>query len=464
MDKVDIYLRLVAEQPLLLLPVVFCIIAFLIVPKEKRLFLMLVILVPWLTIARSPELGPISAAAKLSSGGAYLLIALSALVHPGPKRHIPGVVWIFVIVAAVSIFYVLTVQERMLAIILRMQWLTVTVAGVLTARTIVYYSDMRRVVYALTFGCVIALLIPISSLILFPGESFLRGAGRFQPWGANSNQTGMLFALATPLFAYLGMTYHKLSLRPFFIALLMLTIAMALLTASRQTMLAIMMVMIPILLVVTKRPVMLFLGLAVAAIAIPFVFSLGAEANLERLSTLQTGRLEIWSAYWREVFPRRPIFGLLGSSGQSYFKSLNEVGMHPHNAWFYLMYIGGASIALPMVYLTIYSSMCGIKLWKVRNYLPGDPLLYSVLVMLLIAMYIQGLFNQVVYWPTYTWSYLHVVLASLFICIWVDIRDGNFEGALYNDEPEEEMYDFDETPPEDFEDYEEGSERSVTRE
>ena len=73
-------------------------------------------------------------------------------------------------------------------------------------------------------------------------------------------------------------------------------------------------------------------------------------------------------------------------------------------------------------------------------------------------MYIQGLFNQVVYWPTYTWSYLHVVLASLFICIWVDIRDGNIEGAMYDDEPEEEMYNFDETPPEDFEDYEEGSE------
>ena len=359
MDNVDIYLRLVAEQPLLLLPVVFCIIAFLIVPKEKRLFLTLVILVPWLTIARSPELGPISAAAKLSSGGAYFLIALSALVHPGPKRHIPGIVWIFVIVAVVAIFYVLTVQERMLAIILRMQWVTVTVAGVLTARTIVYYSDMKKVVYALTFGCVIALLIPISNLILYPGEAFLRGAGRFQPWGANSNQTGMLFALAAPLFAYLGMTYRKLTLRPFFITLLMLTISMALLTASRQTMLAIVMVMIPILLVVTKRPVMLFLGLAVAAIAIPYVFSLGDDAaNLERLGSLETGRLEIWAAYWRDVFPSRPIFGLLGSSGQSYFKSLNEVGFHPHNAWFYLMYLGGASIALPMVYLTIYSTMC----------------------------------------------------------------------------------------------------------
>ena len=118
MDKVEIYLRLVVEQPLLLLPVVFCIIAFLIVPKENRLFLTLVILVPWLTIAQSPDLGPISIAAKVSCALAYFLIALSALVHPGPKRHIPGVVWIFVIVAVVSIFYVLTVQAMESYIIL----------------------------------------------------------------------------------------------------------------------------------------------------------------------------------------------------------------------------------------------------------------------------------------------------------------------------------------------------------
>jgi hypothetical protein len=104
-----------------------------------------------------------------------------------------------------------------------------------------------------------------------------------------------------------------------------------------------------------------------------------------------------------------------------------------------------------MLYLTVYSSYCGAKLWKFRNYLPGDPLLYSILVMLLLAMYIQGLFNQVVYWPTYTWSFLHVVLACLFIAVWQDIRDGKLRESLYSDsDEEEEEY---EEYSEDFEDF-----------
>lgn len=453
MDRTEVYIQIVMNQPLILLPAILFIFAFFIIPVDKRLFVTLLILVPWLTIARSPGLGTISVVAKISSGAAYLLIALSALMHPGPKREIPFVVWLFVFVGCMGMFYVLSVSELMTAVILRAQWVCVTLAGVLTARTIVSYSDLKRIVNALTFGCIIALAVPTSSLILFSGESFLRGIGRFQPWGANSNQTGMLFALATPLIAYAVMTYKRSSFRPFFMSVLMLTIGMAILTASRQTMIAIVMVMIPIILVVSKRPVMMLLGLTVAAIALPLVFSFGADANLERFGSLETGRLDIWSAYWKDVFPRRPLFGLLGTSGESYFKSVNEVGQHPHNAWFYLMYIGGASFALPMVFLTIYSTTSGYKLWKMRKHLPGDPLLYSVLVVLLVAMYIQGIFNQVVYWPTYTWSYLHVVLASIFICIWQDVRDGNVQGALYDDEPTEEYYEQEESRNEQFEDF-----------
>ncbi len=453
MERTDIYLQLVMQNPLLLAPIVLFVFIFLIIPLDKRLFFSLMILVPWLCVGRSTGLGPIAAAAKLSSGGAYLLIAFSALTHPGHKRHIPGIVWLFVVVAVMGIFYVLTVQERMLAIVLRMQWICVTLAGVLTARTIVSYSDLKRVVDALTIGVVVALALPISSLILFPTESFLRGMGRFQPWGSNSNQTGMLFALATPLLGYAAMSFKKISMRPFFLVLLAITIGMALLTGSRQTMLAIIMVMSPILFVVSKRPIMILLGAIIAAIALPFIFSLGAEADFERYGSLETGRLEIWGAYWQNVFPKRPLFGLLGTSGESYFKSLTGVGQHPHNAWFYLMYIGGASFALPMVILTVYSSYCGYMIWKARRILPGDSLLYSVLVILLLAMYFQGLFNQVVYWPTYTWSYLHVVLASIFICVWQNIRDGYFEQSLYNDIEEDLEEDYFDLIEENFEDF-----------
>ena len=464
MDRTELYLQLVMEQPILLAPVFLFIIAFAVVPAEKKLFMTLLILVPWLTIARSPGIGPIAAAAKISSGIAYLLIAYSAYLHPGPKRHIPAVVWMYVIVACMGVIYVMTTQERMLALVLRSQWICVTIAGVLTARTIVHFSDLKRVMDAVTWGCIVALIIPLSGLILFPSESFLKGQGRFQPWGVNSNQTGILFALATPLLAYSLMSLKKASLKPLFLSALVLTIGMALLTGSRQTLLAIFLVMIPVIFVMLKRPIVTICILGVAVIGLSWLLSIGQEAEFQRLGTLQTGRIGIWKEYWTEVFPNRPLFGLLGTSGESYFKAVSEVGQHPHNAWFYLMYIGGLSFAAPMVYLTIYSTYSGWKLWKFRKYLPGDPMIYNILVMVLIAMYIQGMFNQVVYWPTYTWSFLHVVLASTFICIWRDIKDGNLQGALLEDSDfsSEDWEQEESVDDENFEDYGKNDHRLVT--
>ena len=72
--------------------------------------------------------------------------------------------------------------------------------------------------------------------------------------------------------------------------------------------------------------------------------------------------------------------------------------------------------------------------------------------MLLIAMYVQGCFNQVVYWPTYTWAFLHVLLAGLFICVWHDIRDGNIQMALPSLE-DEWIDDEEEQQVEEFQDY-----------
>ena len=71
--------------------------------------------------------------------------------------------------------------------------------------------------------------------------------------------------------------------------------------------------------------------------------------------------------------------------------------------------------------------------------------------MLLIAMYVQGCFNQVVYWPTYTWSFLHVVLAGLFITLWVEIRNGNIAHALPSRYAEWEEEDA--LTPEEFQDF-----------
>jgi hypothetical protein len=243
---------------------------------------------------------------------------------------------------------------------------------------------------------------------------------------------------------------------------LIATIGMSVLTASRQTILAIALVMSPVIFVLIKRPIIFILLLAFGFGGLALIVSMAENVEFDRLGSLETGRLDIWSAYFMEVFPKRPIFGLLGTSGESFEKSMNEVGMHPHNAWLYWMYLGGLSLALPMLYLTIYSSYCGIRIWKLRKYLPGTPLLYSILVMLLLTMYFQGLFNQVVYWPTYTWSFLHVVLSALFICIWHDIKSGNFSEALYDDSESLEYAEYESDAVEEFEDFDTASQRPAS--
>ncbi len=448
MDRVDIYLEIVLGQPLLLLPIIVVIGIYAVVPKEKKLFLALVVLVPWITIARCQGLGEIAAAAKLSSGGAYLLIALASLAHPGQKRSTPIVLWIYPAMAFIWIFMIWSTEDATVGVVLRIQWLLVTLASIFLVKTIVVYEDFLRIINALTIGCFVALLIPLSALLMDPAGAFARGIGRFEPHGANPNQIGMLFALSAPLIGLAMMVWKRNSLRPMLIGLLSLSIGMALLTASRMTALSIIFATFPIILVLTKRPMITVLGLIIVAAVLTTLMSMVESVSLDRLGSLESGRTEIWSVYAKEDFIRRPLFGLLGTSGESYFGS-HAVGQHPHSAWFSMMYQGGLILLLPMMAMVAYSTVAGYGVWKNRYYLGGNPLVYSVMFMLLMAMYLQGFTNQVVYYPTYTWSFMHVVLAGLFISIRIDIQSGGTDTALPSmfdyveeDLEEEEFQDF----------------------
>jgi hypothetical protein len=449
MERTDIYLYLISENPLLLAPIVGILIAFVMVPRSKKLFLTLLVLIPWLTVARSPGLGPIAAAAKLSSGGAFMLIAYAAYIHPSPKRRIPGILWMYPVMACIWFVLVIGVEERNVALVLRAQWVIVTLAALSLLRTIVTFEDFMRIINALTFGCILALILPISALVLNPTESFLRGIGRFQPYGANSNQIGMLFALSAPLIGYAMMTWKKIVLRPMLIFLVALVVGMTLLTASRMTALAIVLVLFPIILVLTKRPVVTAVGMAIAAAGIAWVISMAENTAFERLGSLDSQRMELWSLYISDVFSQRPIFGLFGTTGESFFRA-SEVMQHPHSAWFNLMYHGGLILLIPTITLVGYSTFAGYRVWQNRRALGGNTLFYSIMYMLLVAMYIQGCLNQVVFWPTYAWSFLHVVLAGLFIAMWHDIRDGHVSWALPSIEDDQDEL---ENEPEEFEDF-----------
>ncbi|MDP6586555.1 MAG: hypothetical protein QF535_18010, partial [Anaerolineales bacterium] len=202
------------------------------------------------------------------------------------------------------------------------------------------------------------------------------------------------------------------------------------------------------------RPIITILGLGVAAVGISWIMSIGGGISpMERLASLETGRLQLWYRYITEVFTESPLYGLLGSSGESYFRS-NIIGQHPHSAWMNMMYHGGFMLFIPQAILVIYSTYSAIRVWLNRKLLPGNPLLFSITVLLLLAMYVQGSFNQVVYWPTYSWSFLHVAFACIFIAIWTSVRNDGTYWALPSGEENEEYYE-EEPQVEEFKDYRE---------
>ncbi|MBM43707.1 MAG: hypothetical protein CMJ36_01650 [Phycisphaerae bacterium] len=436
MDRIQIYLDIV-PLPVAVAGAFFAVFAFFAIPSRYRLSVALTIMPIWLTMSRLPEfeIQWLPPAAKITSIMGYSFVGLGAMLHPGPRRTLPRYVWLYLVMAVIAFLFVLRVDDRTVALILRLQWLTLVFAALMLARTIVTTQDLMRIVNALAFGCFLALALPLSALILFPGESFLKGGNRFEPYGVNSNQIGMLFALALPLLAYKGLTARRVVFKPILLGAAGITVGMALLTGSRQTLLAILMVSIPLVFKFSKRPVITIVGLAIGAFAVSYVMGMADATAVERLSDLESERIYIWEAYIRDVFAQRPLFGLLGVSGEEAFKS-SVVGMHPHSAYFNMMYMGGLVYTVPMLWLLWKSVKSTKTVWQARTMLGTDPLLISILATLLLAMYVQGLFNQVVYWPTYAWSFLHVILASFFMSVAHDLEVEDPAWVLPDEEAE----------------------------
>jgi len=444
MDRIDFYLDIV-PLPVVILFAGFVVVLFLAIPARYRIVVALMLVPIWLTIGRLPAMGVLSQAAKVSSSMSYLLVGLAALLHPGPRRQLPRIAWLYLVMAAIAFLYVLRVEDRALAMVLRLQWFMLVFASLMLIRTVVSAQDILRIVNGLAFGCFCALGLPLSGLILFPGEAFLRGSGRFQPYGVNSNQIGMLFALSIALLCYKAMTTRAVTLKPFIFAAVGITLGMALLTGSRQTLLAILMVSIPIIFHFSKRPVLTIIAIGLGFFAVSYVIGMADQTAFDRFSDLETYRFEVWSAYMKDVFAVRPLFGLLGVSGEEAFKS-SVIGVHPHSAYMNLMYMGGLSLFVPMIILLFISLKSAFRVWKQRNLLGVNPLLTSILVMLLIAMYVQGMFNQVVYWPTYTWSFIHVILAVFFITIAASLKEEDPAWVLPDLETDDWEMNFEEEP------------------
>ena len=85
-----------------------------------------------------------------------------------------------------------------------------------------------------------------------------------------------------------------------------------------------------------------------------------------------------------------------------------------------MLYLGGLTLAVPMGLLVFVSLGGAFYTWRHRHKLPTDPVLINCLAALMFALYFHGFVNGTIYYPTYTWSFVHVFMSLLFMTLGIE--------------------------------------------
>ena len=419
MDKLDRYLEIVPLPVLAMVAVIACIV-FAMMPANQRPFILIWILPSWLFLSKCLDLGAVQAATKLSSGLLLLMIALAGFLRPGERRHVPGVVWAYVIAGVWMMVCVMGTSNRMDMLLLRGQGIMMAVAAISLVTCLRDLEDLARFMRAVAIGTTAALIIPASSLVLEGSGAFVPGLHRFEPWGAASNLIGITFAISSAMLLYLTLTSKSIFWRVFCMAGFAASIGFAFLTGSRMSFMSLGVISMLMLIRMVKRPGFLFAGGVVAAIMVPIIASVeeGAGGRLTELHS--SGRFEIWADYLR-LFIRRPL-GLFGTGGNDGLMD-DVIGNHAHNAWVDMLYVGGFPLFLMMALPAFLAGKSIWRTWRLRKLWarPEDQMTIHTSASIMAAMFLQSMTNQALFYPTFTWAFLGMVFFMYFISFREDV-------------------------------------------
>jgi hypothetical protein len=409
LERIQMYLDIV-PLPVLMGLALASMIGMLMIPSRLRLWLLLTALPLWLVLSLFVELGIVQAVSKATGMLYFAILAFAALVHPGPKRRIPFILWLYPVLGFISIFYVTGASDSAIAIVLRIQWFFLTLAALLLVRNITTEAALVKVLFCLFIGTTAA--GGLSFVAVFMGAG---GYGRVKPWGANQNHVGPVFILMAPLGLYFGFRLRHTFLRLASFGSAGIGGLMSLLTASRSVVYPTAFVVGVLAWEFRRKPLVI-----VAAVlgVIPVIYFAGgyvASADVDRLGSLDSERYSRWEKY-SEVIMEHPMFGIMFEQGELAASS-EEVGGHAHNAYIDALRVYGLSLCIPLFGLAAWSCWCAFRVWLRRKSFAEDPLLITMLVAYLAMVYLHGMVTIEIYYPNYTWSFFHVLVAALFITL-----------------------------------------------
>ncbi len=422
MSKVERYLEAV-PLPVLLLGPILALAVFLLIPARLRLPAVLAVLMVWLTLGEMMGLGVFQGVAKTTAFAAYGLVAVAAWLDPGPRRPLVPAAWGHVGAALLGFAFIWTVSDVTYAFAVRLQWLLLVVAAFAVARTIVDEASLMRVGASLAVGMAVALLVPLSDLVLHPGDAFKYGL-RFSPYDTNANHIGVLFALAAPLALYGAMRAGSTSVRGLCLAACGAAAGMGLLTASRSTMAVMVGASLPLAMALTRRPAATAVsgGLILAALYVALEIFAPDTVAIERLGSLETTRLQTGREYVG-IIAEHPFFGLMEMQGGSYTAD-QELQSHAHNGYLETLYQGGLAWGLPVFAMVAYTSWCTFVAWRRRREIGAEPVLVNLLIAIMVMTYAHGFVNHSLFWPTTILGFVHILLSTMFMGFASDLRQG----------------------------------------
>jgi hypothetical protein len=107
-----------------------------------------------------------------------------------------------------------------------------------------------------------------------------------------------------------------------------------------------------------------------------------------------------------------------------------EIGVHPHDAYLEMMYLGGVIYTLPMVFLVLFTIVAAIRVFLDRKHLPIDPLLALIFVFVLAGVYVHAVFGVNGWYPTSAWAFMGLLFGlKSFVCMLV-AGNRHIEGVM----------------------------------
>ena len=402
----------VIPLPVLMMAPALAGLMFLLCPARLRLPAALIILPPFLLVGRLPLLGAPALGAKALGFAMLLAVAAAAWLSPGPKRRLSLLSYIYVPLALAGPVFIMTTEDNLFPMLRAVQWICMVIAALAVSRTIVDAASLLRVLKYLALGFVINAPILLSAIVT--GSWTFTGHMRFEPYGAASNQVGIVLTAIVGFTVYFAVRDKNLLIRAVWAGTAAAATGMALLSGSRSVVITIMGVCAPVGVWMLRKPALAVPMIGVMLVGIVVVIS-RVEANpFDRYKTLETARGQQAVEYIRESIAQRPFTGLLGTRGMQ-ADTDETLGYHAHNAYLKQAYTGGLLLAVPYLSLAVLSMLSAVLVWKHRALLDVDPLLISTLVAFLFMVYAHGMVNHMIYLGTNIWAFVHLLLSTMFL-------------------------------------------------